>query len=301
MKDKPNLEAIPNYRIYGDFEKDFSVDPIYVDDIQQSSTKNHGRIHLHRHDDLVHLILIQDGHGEMQLGEQRYQFDRTSLIIIPPGEVHSFKVEDNIKGLLITLAPHILVKFIPVSEEYLSLMEQACFLEHSEIQPFYSSLEALFGGMKGEYNRREQGYALALLSQIGQLLVAVLRIKQWQSRTELVQTQEEKNLWFYRQYQTLVSQHFFEHKSVTDYAVQLRISTTHLNRVCRFVANKSALQVIHDRIMHEAKINLTYTFSSISDIAYKLGFEDVSYFSRFFKRQVGVSPKDFIKERAKAD
>ncbi len=59
------------------------------------------------------------------------------------------------------------------------------------------------------------------------------------------------------------------------------------------MVNKNALQLIHERVLLEAKRNLIYTVQSVSQISYGLGFNDPAYFSRFFKRLTGQPPKAF--------
>jgi AraC family transcriptional activator of pobA len=63
-----------------------------------------------------------------------------------------------------------------------------------------------------------------------------------------------------------------------------------LNRVCRRVLGHSALAVLHARICLEAQRELAYTTLSIKHVAYKLGFSDAGYFTRFFERKAGVTP-----------
>jgi len=77
------------------------------------------------------------------------------------------------------------------------------------------------------------------------------------------------------------------------YADKIGITATHLNVLCRNAVNQSALDIIHERALLEAKRNLVYTTMTISEVSYVLGFSDPAYFTRFFKRQSALSPKDF--------
>jgi AraC family transcriptional regulator, transcriptional activator of pobA len=63
--------------------------------------------------------------------------------------------------------------------------------------------------------------------------------------------------------------------------------------LCRQASEKSALELIHDRLLLEAKRNLVYTSMNISEVSYAVGFADPAYFTRFFKRLAGMSPKEF--------
>ena len=106
---------------------------------------------------------------------------------------------------------------------------------------------------------------------------------------------EEKSSLRVRQFRDLVNVHFKSQKPLSFYARELGITTTHLNNLCREVTKKSALEIVHERIMLEAKRRLIYATVSVSEMAYDLGFNDPGYFSRFFKRNAGISPYAYRK------
>jgi AraC family transcriptional activator of pobA len=86
---------------------------------------------------------------------------------------------------------------------------------------------------------------------------------------------------------------FAGHYPLVHYAQNIGISTAHLNALCRQLTSRSALELIQERIALEARRNLVYTAMTISTVAEALGFADPAYFTRFFKRHTGMSPKAF--------
>ncbi len=74
------------------------------------------------------------------------------------------------------------------------------------------------------------------------------------------------------------------------------MSATHLNYLCHEFYGCSALGVLHQRLMLEARRNLQYTSMTIAQLSDYLGFTDAAYFSRFFRRYSGESPKVFRKK-----
>ncbi|MCZ7614950.1 MAG: helix-turn-helix transcriptional regulator [Ignavibacteriaceae bacterium] len=76
-------------------------------------------------------------------------------------------------------------------------------------------------------------------------------------------------------------------------ASQLNISPKYLSDLLKQETGKTALELIHLYVISEAKNMLVTGEQSISEIAYRLGFENPPYFSRLFKKEVGVSPKEF--------
>jgi AraC family transcriptional regulator, transcriptional activator of pobA len=82
-------------------------------------------------------------------------------------------------------------------------------------------------------------------------------------------------------------------RSANDYATQLSVHVNHLNAVLKETTGKTTTQLIGQRLLQEAQYILKHTHWTISEIAYSLGFEDVAYFSKFFKKQTGLSPVSF--------
>ncbi len=90
-----------------------------------------------------------------------------------------------------------------------------------------------------------------------------------------------------------MEQRYKEQWQVSRYAEALRVTPTRLNRLCLKLSGKSAFDTTQDRLMLEACRKLTYVPASIASIAYELGFQDPAYFSRLFKKRIGVTPKEF--------
>ena len=80
---------------------------------------------------------------------------------------------------------------------------------------------------------------------------------------------------------------------MADYAQQIGISHTHLNRVSRQVLGASALAVIERRVALEARRQLQFSTLSIKQIGAELGYEDPAYFTRFATRLLGMAPSAF--------
>jgi AraC family transcriptional activator of pobA len=84
--------------------------------------------------------------------------------------------------------------------------------------------------------------------------------------------------------------------SVQDIAERLNISAGYLSDILKQESGKTALEHIHIYLISEAKNKLIGEDKSVSEIAYTLGFENLSYFSRLFKKEVGISPNLFKKQ-----
>jgi AraC family transcriptional regulator, transcriptional activator of pobA len=82
-------------------------------------------------------------------------------------------------------------------------------------------------------------------------------------------------------------------RSASDFASQLNVHVNHLNRAVKEATQKTTTQIVADRIVQESKILLKHSAWSVSEIAYALGFTEVTHFDNFFKKHVKVSPLKF--------
>ena len=105
--------------------------------------------------------------------------------------------------------------------------------------------------------------------------------------------QQDERFHIIRKFKLLVEKNFKSEHSVSFYAQQLCKSPKTLSNLFAIFNQQPPSQVIQERIILEAKRLLRYTDRSVKHITFELGFEEVSYFSNFFKKNTGVSPSDF--------
>ena len=82
-------------------------------------------------------------------------------------------------------------------------------------------------------------------------------------------------------------------RSASDFAGQLNIHVNHLNRALKEATQKTTSQIITERILQESKILLKHSKWNVSEIAYALGFTEVTHFNNFFKKHLQLSPLKF--------
>jgi AraC-like DNA-binding protein len=114
------------------------------------------------------------------------------------------------------------------------------------------------------------------------------------AKVGIVETPKSTKVDLLREFNYLVEQHFKTEHSVSFYADKLfRSPKTLSNNFAKL--NRSPLQIIHERIVLEAKRLLTYTDKTAKEIAYEIGFDDASHLSRLFKKNTSQSPSDYKK------
>ena len=91
----------------------------------------------------------------------------------------------------------------------------------------------------------------------------------------------------------LIEANYTTETSSAFYASALNVTAKRLNIITRELVGRTVTQMVHDRIILEAKREISLSQDSVKQIAYRLGFEDPSYFTRFFRCEVGVAPNVF--------
>jgi AraC-like DNA-binding protein len=94
-------------------------------------------------------------------------------------------------------------------------------------------------------------------------------------------------------FRSLLEENYISHRRVVDYLQLLQVSAAQLNKFCRLYMGITAQQMIHHKLISEAKRLLKATTDDVSDIAYRLDFSDPSNFNRFFRSITGLSPRQY--------
>ncbi|MAX80029.1 MAG: AraC family transcriptional regulator [Crocinitomicaceae bacterium] len=111
------------------------------------------------------------------------------------------------------------------------------------------------------------------------------------------QSHKSKNAFFEitERYKHALSEHIYDYQSISDYANLLNISPNYLNKCVKFCTNKTSHDLLSEMLILEAKMLIKYSDLRIHEIAFKLCDQSPSNFSRFFKNQTGITPKDYAK------
>lgn len=156
-------------------------------------------------------------------------------------------------------------------------------------QQKYKTLHEVF---IDELETKDNIQAEMLRMLMGRFIIKSTRLLK--AKEGIIETQKSSKVDLLRAFNVLVEQHFKNEHSVSFYAEKLFKSPKTLsNNFAKL--NRSPLQIIHQRIVLEAKRLLTYTDKSAKEIAYDIGFEDASHLSRLFKKYTSQSPSEFKK------
>lgn len=278
--------SIPVFKLYGEHQIWPTPDLLHCESIPRRSSLYQWEIQPHRHADLFQLFYIQRGHSQVEIEGRRHTIEQASLQVVPPLCVHGFQFPEDIEGYVLTLAAPLVARF--EAELGPNLSGADCY-PVGESRPY---IDTLFTALLEEYEGNEPLRDLLLQSLVSTLMIWISRRRQRWDASRGAERGNDYLAGFIK----LVERHYLEHLTVEDYAHRVGVSSSHLNSLCRQLAGQSALQVIHQRLLLEAKRELIYTGITVSQLSDKLGFSDPTYFSRFFKRLTGQSPNAFRSE-----
>jgi AraC family transcriptional regulator, transcriptional activator of pobA len=243
------------------------------------------------------VLIFNEGGGVHQIDGVSFPISDNSVHFVPKGALHT--VIRNVKSAGSTfLLNSDYFGNCPLKKQY---VESLPFFKHA------------LGGHIIEFKDNRFEKIRFLIEQIKEEYLSVVKDK---IRTEAIQTsvhsfllacQREMNLsgvltpktvWHHHnpmmeKLLDLIEIHYKKRFSVEKYADLLFISVSQLNRQCHATFQKTVLELIHDRVLKEAKNQLLFTQESVKEIAWELGFEYSANFIEFFTKKVGMSPTHF--------
>jgi len=280
-------KPIPVFKLYGEQAAWLTPDLLHCEAIADRSRLHDWVIKPHRHRGLYQLLYLNAGNAVVQQETRQYQLEAGSLVIVPEMSIHGFAFGPEASGYVLTLAHPLVHKLAQSLPELHAFFSE--FVRHRvSVSQRRSDIERLFEIINQEYQRDGLGRQVLLESLLSSLFVWLLRQVRPNDTHDAPAAQDH-----FGHFTDLIEAHFKDPGGVAGYARDLGITANHLNAVCRQAVDKSALTLIHERQILEAKRRLVYSALTISQIADELGFSDPAYFSRFFKRLTGTTPKDF--------
>ena len=292
--------AIPRFFLYGEPPRDAGERFLHVETIADRSRVNDWRIQPHAHRDLHQLLVIFTGGGEMEAETRRQTFRAPALLIVPAGVVHGFSFAEDTEGYVVTLADTLLRDLARDERSFRNLFADASCTSLAEdpvhFQEFGQEFEDTLPKLRRELVWSAPASAAAATARLTTLLVSAVRALHQPS--EVVSAAGNARAALVARLREKIEIHLRSGWSVAQYAAGLNVTPARLRAACIEVTGKTPTRVLEERLVLEAKRNLTYTNMTVAQIAYYLGFTDPAYFSRFFSKLAGESPAAFRRRAA---
>ncbi len=229
------------------------------------------------------IILVTKGSIIASSGFENYTVEQNAMIVIPAGQITSLSfMSENIEGF-----------YLHFSDEYLShakvdlskwLIRPVIKFENAESEHLITLLKRMQKLNDNVANADTiKLYLATFLAEMEQSSDFRLRIN-FPAHERLTM-----------EFKKLLNYHITKDKSVRFYASELNVTPNHLNKSVKLTLDRSASALIDEMLILEAKVLMLKNNLSISEIAFEIGVEDVSYFGRFFKKHTGFTSTEYRK------
>lgn len=290
----PRPMPLPAYALYG--EGQASVDALHGESIAARSRLHAWEIRPHRHENLVQLLWVRRGGATATLDGGTLALAGPALVTVPPLAAHGFRFAPDVDGWVFTVQERHLQALLAGAPALAAalLVLRGWALRRGSAPA--RALEAAALALRDELQADAAFRGPALDAALLRLLVAAARTVP--AAAGDAGQLPERALAHVQRLRALVESQYRQQPALAALAAPLGITPAQLNRVCRQVLGRSALQVLHARLVLEAQRELAYTAMSVKQIALDLGFSDAAYFTRFFQRQVGMAPTAWRQTRS---
>ena len=249
--------------------------------------------------DAVSFALFTRGKGKIVVDQREIPYNEHTLVVVPPRSILSpgaYLVPPE--GYVVMLNPQYLsecnlnVKKITQHMVGIIRCELATELTPDEAMQLSRSFEILLAQVAaGEQSIFSEDVVHSTVEMMTYYCLDLFSLHNSRKQREpMVSTRTEE---YFCRFIAELSQHYLERRPVTYYADRLCVSSRYLTTVVRQVSGLSVSQWMHRYMLAEAKYLLKYTDLSVQEIAYKLSFPNQSFFGKFFKLRLGVSPTKY--------
>jgi AraC family transcriptional activator of pobA len=282
---------IPTYFLYGEAPRRLVGPMLHVESIEARSARHHWKIDPHLHRVLHQAIFVIRGRGVVQAESARTQFRPPALMLMPAGSVHGFEFEPGTSGYVVSISVELQQDLARREPEIAALFAAPTTLEFATQALRATDLAQAFRMLAREFARSVAGHELALQGWLQVLFANVLRLTRQRSSAMDPVTGRRRQL--VARFSEQIERRYQKSEPLTAYAAALNISESRLRTACVAMTGQTPVQLLQARRVLEAKRQLLYTDEPVRRIAYALGFDDAAYFTRFFSRHAGLSPRAF--------
>lgn len=235
------------------------------------------------------LLIVTKGSGSHSVDLKEYPLTEGSVLKIAKGQVHAFERNPSYDGFLIVFTEEFVLHYFSKSSiEFISHLYN--YHISKTVVDGSSYNESLIGQLRDELGN-ENAYAQKnIVATILQLyLLKLERLAQTHDSPK----QYQKHYPLFLEFKNLVEEKFTATRNVKDYADMLSVSTKHLNDIVKEFTLNTAKHFIDNFVILEIKRAIASSNYSLKEIAYAVGFEEVTNFTKFFKKHTGSTPKQF--------
>lgn len=272
------MSVIPSYALYG--ETHAFPDVLHCERIHDRAKGLDWRIPAHRHVQLHQFFLISSGTITFCIDGVSTQFDQATVLNVPPYHVHSFHFSPDTQGYVLSCPTSEIDAALDNDADLVPVTKHA---SQCQARPHHHDI---FTQIYDEFQRDAAARTPMLRAMLLTLLCHIAR-----DMPAAIDANDPMGQ--VRRFERLVTSDPARPIVIAAMAKELGLSRTKLHRLCVAATGQSAHRIAMHIKIQEAKRRLAYTQESTSEIGYRLGFEDPSYFSKVFRAYAGVTPTGY--------
>lgn len=244
------------------------------------------------------LIWINDGTGKLKADISEYKYEKNSLMSFSPFQPFMLLPQNEIKATIIQFHPD----FFCIHKHHNEVACDGVLFNNIYDAPFVKVDKPTEGKLKivvdqigDELQKPELAQYDSIIAYLKIFLISASRLKASGIEDFDKSIDKTEEPYVLRNLKDCIEEHFRTKHSASEYADMLAINTKSLAKIVKTHFNRTISDVISDRIIIEAKRELYLTNKTVKEIAFNLGYSDEYYFSRFFKKNADVSPRQYRK------
>jgi AraC family transcriptional regulator, transcriptional activator of pobA len=295
---KPGLQQYHNTEkplYHFSFLRDIKVHGIYFNSFEKFLNLYCFIRKEHAHD-FYSIILFTRGSGSVKVNNDSYTIQPQTICIVAPNQMHSFEELENVEGTIFFFCQDFYVEefsfirllnvFSYTSQTGTNVCNPCIGLTDKE----YSPINNVISSIQSEYELYTPSNNSAVIIR-SHLNIMLLKLSELYENKSGKSNNNDSIL--IHSLSHLVDSYFIKEQQLGFYTSACNISENQLNDICHKHFNCSMKKILQNRLMLEARKLLLSSDLSVSEIAYKLNFEDNSYFNKVFKSKTGLTPKRF--------
>ncbi len=238
------------------------------------------------------ILVVTQGRGIHEVDFEQVAYAENTVIPVAMGQVQRFFDNPETKGYAVLFTPDFMVK---QKMDYHFLYDYTLFLNTFKPVGVYAGKEvfALLHEMIAEQEKKDAFDTAAFQRNLLQnFLIQLERTKRQKTQ---INCTESFNL--YLQFRELIEKNINYKLRVADVCDELHVSPKQLNAALQQIIGNTAKQYLEDRVVLEMKRLLAFSSLSVKEIAYEMGFDDPTNFTKYFKSRVNTLPSDYQKQQ----
>ena len=291
------IEKIPHIVFNPGSEENFGFEIVPIENIaSKKEAQGHNPEKPHQLK-FYNFIFYTSGRGRHYVDFKWYPVEKNTLVYLTKDQINAFEFSNELKGYCLIFTEAYFVSCFPnITEDFVfRLFNSQLFSpilkipDNSEFEMYFRLLQSEYG-KENSFNQR---------NVVNSLFIILLSKAESIRKTRSSDIKDTSKTRCFHRFTLLIEKHYKKTRSASFYAKELAITYKHLNSICKDLAHKTAKNVIDDFVILQAKRRLINARIKSTDLAYELGFEDPTNFTKYFKKNTSFTPNSFIKSLEK--